>query len=374
MTLNIVEFIQLHPNWKETLAKKPYCVECHTSTKYPHLVLLKYNQITSDFFNPIVKECRGIILHITEETVIPVCIPFFKFGNYGEGYADKIDWDTARVQEKIDGSILKIWYYFETHQWMLSTNGTIDASDAKSPFVINGVNTFADIFSNATHKTPHEFAEYYHLDQNKTYMFEITGPYNKIVIQYPLDIYQIGVRHNQTYIEEQCVLPIKKPKEFKFSSLEETIEFSKTLSSQEEGFVVVDDRWNRVKIKGVAYVQLHHLRGEVVTPKRMLSLVLANEGGEFLNYFPEFTGFFEEIQDKFHKYMQQLIQQLDDMDIVKTQVRDGTKTRKDYADLANKTINKALMFDLFSDKFEKSHIKEYIKAKYPPEKIIEWLK
>ena len=55
------------------------------------------------------------------------------------------------------------------------------------------------------------------------------------VINYPLDLYQIGVRDNHTYKEESCYLPIKKPKEFKFTSLEETITFAKTLSSQEEG-------------------------------------------------------------------------------------------------------------------------------------------
>jgi len=26
-------------------------------------------------------------------------------------YADTIDWSAARVQEKVDGSLIKVWYY-----------------------------------------------------------------------------------------------------------------------------------------------------------------------------------------------------------------------------------------------------------------------
>jgi len=56
--LNIVNFIKTNPDWQVTLSHKPYCIEYRTNQKFPHLVLLKYNQIESDFYNPIVKECR----------------------------------------------------------------------------------------------------------------------------------------------------------------------------------------------------------------------------------------------------------------------------------------------------------------------------
>lgn len=64
--------------------------------------------IGCDFSNPIVQEARGIIIDL--ENLDVVCWPFRKFGNYNESYADKIDWSTARVQEKIDGSIIKLWW------------------------------------------------------------------------------------------------------------------------------------------------------------------------------------------------------------------------------------------------------------------------
>ena len=60
--LKIVEFIKANPNWKELIQKKPYCIEIKETDD---LILLKYDQINSDFSNEMVRECRGIILSDT---------------------------------------------------------------------------------------------------------------------------------------------------------------------------------------------------------------------------------------------------------------------------------------------------------------------
>lgn len=173
--------------------------------------------------------------------------------------------------------------------------------------------------------------------------------------------------------EETCDLPIKKPCVYKFSSLGETISFATTLSAQEEGFVVVDGDWHRVKIKRDAYIQLHHMRGEAVTSKRVLALILLNEVGEFLNYFPEYKGMCTELTIKLSRYIDTLITQLNEMEILKNQVLKGEKTRKDYAEQASKTINRTLMFDFFSNKFMKNDVLQYIRQKYTVDKLIDWL-
>ena len=99
--MELLRFIQAHPDWKALLAAPPYSLVVKEEDGF---VLLKYDLLYSDFNLPIVKECRGIILTDAGRVV---CCPFFKFFNYGESYADSIDWATARVQEKIDGSIMK---------------------------------------------------------------------------------------------------------------------------------------------------------------------------------------------------------------------------------------------------------------------------
>ena len=121
--MQLLKFIKENNNWEYILSQNPYCLKIKRDDGY---IILSYNQIESDFYNPIVRECRGIILE--EKTLIPVCVPFYKFGNYGEGYVPNIDWSSARTQEKVDGSLIKVWYH--NGKWRVSTNGTIDAINA----------------------------------------------------------------------------------------------------------------------------------------------------------------------------------------------------------------------------------------------------
>ena len=57
-----------------------------------NLAIFNYD-ISADFSDPVVQESRGII--IDTDSLEVVCWPFRKFGNYGESYADSIDWSTA---------------------------------------------------------------------------------------------------------------------------------------------------------------------------------------------------------------------------------------------------------------------------------------
>ena len=83
---------------KNVLEGPPY--NCNVSED-GNYYLIKYNQIRSDFSNKAVCQARGIILRKTDNKI--VCWPFEKFFNYGEKYASSINWDSAKVQEKIDG-------------------------------------------------------------------------------------------------------------------------------------------------------------------------------------------------------------------------------------------------------------------------------
>lgn len=124
----ICNFIKEHPdNWRELLAEKQIKVKDD-----PVLPLSIFNyEDLADFSDPVVQEARGII--INTETLDVTAWPFRKFGNSHESYADPIDWNSARVQEKIDGSIVKLWHLIGD-QWMLSSNSCINASDVKLNF------------------------------------------------------------------------------------------------------------------------------------------------------------------------------------------------------------------------------------------------
>lgn len=93
---------------------------------YPDIIILNYTSYSSPKFNIIADGCRGLILN--RNTYDIVCLPFERFYNYGEN--PKIDCNkvftskeyNVRVQEKVDGSIMKV-YHFDG-QWHIATNGT----------------------------------------------------------------------------------------------------------------------------------------------------------------------------------------------------------------------------------------------------------
>ena len=122
MKLHLLEFIQNNPNWEKLLSEKPYSLSIKRDGEY---ILFMYSQVDSDFSNPIVQECRGITFH--EKTWKCVSMRFKKFFNVQEVNASHIDWSTASVQEKLDGSLISLWYH---NGWRISTNGTIDAKKA----------------------------------------------------------------------------------------------------------------------------------------------------------------------------------------------------------------------------------------------------
>ena len=144
--LLLQEFIKQNPHdWEAKLKSAPYEI---TIKHEDGLIIFNYDLYNSDLSNSIVKECRGLILR--EETFDAVCVPFYKFFNYGQEFADKIDWPTARVQTKVDGSICKLWYDRVCKLWRISTNGMINADNVKlcSPHIDESVqfSTFGRMF------------------------------------------------------------------------------------------------------------------------------------------------------------------------------------------------------------------------------------
>src|SRR5439155_25977607 len=116
-----------------------YGVTSARHSRFPNLVQLKYNQISSPMHEAIVCECRGIILDEAEDWAV-VARGFDRFFNHGEPNAVELDWTSARVQEKVDGSLLMLFQY--QGQWQVATTGRPDGSGD-----VNGHGfTFAELF------------------------------------------------------------------------------------------------------------------------------------------------------------------------------------------------------------------------------------
>ncbi len=266
MASKILDFIKNNPhNWEELLSQRRI-----RATHKGNRVCLKY-EIEADFSDPLVCEARGIIIDVLTQEV--VCHPFDKFFNVQEKYASDIDWNTAKVLEKIDGSLVKLYWY--DNEWTFATSSTCDARDA-SVDGFNGI-SFYDIIVGSDNYSEIPF---YSLDKKCTYLFELVSPQAQIVIRYDHNtLYYLGARNNQSGEETDTDIGIKKPGSFPIRTLEDCLRAAMKLNKDrgavihDEGFVVVDGNHNRVKIKSPVYIAMHKvISNRVFSPKRIAEL------------------------------------------------------------------------------------------------------
>lgn len=257
--------------------------------KYPEgLIVLNYSQIDSPKTHPFVVECRGLII---DEEFNVVSRSFDRFFNYGENEST-FNPATAVLHEKVDGSLIKIYFYKDG--WRVSTRGTAYAESKVNGFDI----TFEDMTYKALNVDSRvEFNQLCNkcLDESRTYIFEVTGVENRVVTRYSgYTLWFLGSRNNKSgkYYSDEFIPVANRfgavlPKTFRFNSVEECIETAKHLPDLQEGYVAYQDGVPVCKIKSPAYVAVHHIRGEGLTPKRIAELVVINEQEEYLKYFPE---------------------------------------------------------------------------------------
>lgn len=333
--LNLQTFIRENENWRELISEKPYCIKV---TEKEDLVCFKYSQIDSDFNEPLVRECRGIILE--KDTWNVVAYAFNKFFNFGESYADEIDWASARVLEKVDGSLIKVYYY---NGWRVGTNSTIDANDAK--LLAPPYETFMDLFSAAADICG---LDYNKLDPHYTYIFELRSPYNKVVVPYEdIRIIHIGTRNNITCEEVEVDIGIEKPKQYMLSSLDDCIAMAATFDFTKEGFVVVDKDYHRVKVKSEDYVRVHRLANNgSITLERAIDLIRTNELEEFLVYCPQYTDFISDTRHRFNKFYSDIYFNVNMALIEKM----NCETRKDFAAVAKTFKYPMVWFKVYDTK------------------------
>ena len=298
--LDTIKFIKEHENWKDILSKPPYCITIKEDNNY---YLLKYSQIDSDFSYSICRECRGLI--VDKATLMPVALSFKKFFNYCEKYADTIDWATAKVQEKIDGSKILLFWDKYHNQWRVCTSGTLDAYQT----ALNGSHwTFGQLFDRAIMHMGLDRETWMNkaLDPKYCYTFELVSLENRIVVPYKdTKIYLIGQRDIESW--EECTPDYGiayRPNQYNLNSLNQCLEAVAKMGYDQEGFVVVDNNWNRVKIKSLKYLEVFYLACTKGTSlEQIINSILANEQEEFLSYFPEYKEKFHYIENKINEFI-----------------------------------------------------------------------
>lgn len=308
----LIEFINSNENWQELLSNFPYNIKIKQDGEY---FLLKYDQLNSPKDDPIVKECRGPIVWFDSESNewIYVCRPFTRFFNYGEECAAKIDWKSARVLEKVDGSLIKLWYH---NGWHVSTSGMIDAVNCNY-----GEVNFFELFLQAAGDTKEswdkffankiydEDDDFWGLNPQTTYLFELVSPLNKLVVPYDeTALYYLGEINNmtgqETYCYTNCRFKAKEVAQIPYiNNIKDAVAAANKISADDgEGFVVVDKYFNRIKIKGEDYLKHFYYRNNgVITKTRVINAIKEEWFDDLWAYDKEARPFMWKICDNLHR-------------------------------------------------------------------------
>lgn len=296
------------------------------------LYVLNYDQINSPKAHPIVMECRGLIIDHSFNIVSRSLNRFFNLGEQPDTQVH-LDWTKAECAEKVDGSLIKIYNWKGI--WYCSTRGTA--------FAESNCN-FGDSFKSLIFKALDcdDEIEFQHLcnlwlDSDWTYILELTCRENRVVKSYDgYTLHYLASRHNQSgefsdEYEKQAALMIgaREINTFKFSSVDDCINTAKHLPDLEEGYVVYQDGKPVCKVKSPAYVAVHHIRGEGLSPKRIMQLVLINEQDEYLNYFPEDEKFFTPYAEALEKLRSDIVVVYEQFEGITEQKKFALKV-KDY--------------------------------------------
>jgi len=289
-------------------------------SKSGHKFSLNYDQIEAKEGDPLAQECRGLILscetgvslasqaltvpgqktsynHLSPGKTVVLAYPMKRFFNYGQGCAANINWTDPKlsVLEKLDGTLCIVYWDPFTSQWCVATRSVSEAD----LLMDNGLFTFRSLFEKAVEETTHglpfdQLTNY--LNKDITYCFELTTPYNRIVVNYSgcgITLLSARKLHNHKEVDpnslglEVASVPIVQA--HSYNSVTELIDWVSSLNPMEhEGVVVRDGDFNRIKVKNAAYVAYNKVRDTLATSERnCVELILAEKDDDVISFLPE---------------------------------------------------------------------------------------
>ena len=262
-------------------ALKERDIRVSTDDRFPNLYNLKYG-IFADKTDPITCACRGAVVQKNDDGFELVAYAFDRFFNLGEFGAADIDWETADVYEKYDGSLIKL--FWNGLQWVVSTSGSVGGAGD----VDGHDTTFEELFWDTWRYMRYRIFD---LEPHLCYIFELCTPKNHIVVNYEEPMLRLlAVRDREDNFRELDLYSFQSKlwvaESFPFGA-ERVEKEANARGANHEGFIVCDASGNRIKVKSSLYVQLHRLKGN--GSPDFSELYLNGDLEEFLLHFPQYA-------------------------------------------------------------------------------------
>lgn len=230
---------------------------------------------------------RGLVLDRLERRI--VATPFPKFYNLGED-GRKAPSGDFEAYEKLDGSLIIAFHH--NGRWHTATKGNFSSGEAKAAFSMLPFNRM----------TP-----------GLTYLSELIGPSNKIIVRYPQDEVRLlsifdgnGRELARREIEALDLGGMPLARIVASISLEDLIARAAALPAGEEGYVLRFADGSRLKLKGNEYRRLHALTSNL-SPLTVWDAMRTGSVEVMRRDLPE------ELWDNFDRIQILLQRQLDDI-------------------------------------------------------------
>ncbi len=210
------------------------------------------------------KEARALFLQLKTWFVVGKSIGgFLDAHNVNANQVfEKFNWSEAKAYEKYDGCLVVLYFYKD--EWRLGTRFSTDGKcNVFSPNSGESNFHWIDVFKNTLVEYGMQW-EYFItlLDVYKYYTFELCTPWNRNTVIYPNSLIKLlAIVDSLTLLEEDPKEPKLKVFEPKFEIVNNLQDVFDLISKNDdplenEGYVVVDKNFNRIKVKNQKYDSL----------------------------------------------------------------------------------------------------------------------
>ncbi len=280
---------------------KEHGIKVRWSTLHPEKFSANYDQLAARDSDPISQECRGLVLAQVSggtERGGPgryevVAQPFRRFFNHGQGSAAELDWGTVRFEEKLDGTLCIVYWYWG--QWCVATRNIPDAD------VMNeGGMSFGDLFWQTIRQSDHteelalltaHDADGQASNGDFTFCFELTTPKNRVHIPYTESkLTLLASFHTES---GQEVLSgawgkVRRPIRYDLTSLADALQWVHAQPGNVlEGVIAIDAQGRRQKMKNSRYLALIRVLTASGSDEGIVELLLNGAEDDVLPFVTE---------------------------------------------------------------------------------------
>ena len=199
-------------------------------------------------WNAVTLACRGLIMDAQNRIVAR---PFTKFFNLGEVENQSLPNESFEVFEKLDGS-LGILYFVENEAF-IATRGSFTSEQA-----VRATAILRSKYAQILHRKSPDGKSV--VSKNKTYLFEIIYPDNRIVVDYGAmeDIILTAIIDTVTG-EDLPLEDIGFPMVKRYDGINDISILSGLEETNREGFVIKYRSGLRYKVKFEEYLRIHRI-------------------------------------------------------------------------------------------------------------------